>query len=148
MAWAGGTVEDVCAFDNFADVEVRLRTTGAPPEPGSSEDYGVDERLPLTLYDGGGLTVFEFLDQECPGVLGDADRVEPLATGKGMLHERLSVRWVEGADGPIRLSESRNSATGTVVTPDGERLVVRGASYVTEEPEQVIREVSVEVLNR
>lgn len=144
----GGTVEDVCAVDNFADVEVRIRTTGTPPDPGATEEYAVDDRVPFTLYDGGGLSVFELLDQECPGVLGDGDTVEPLATGSGILHERLSVRWVEGGDGPVRLSESRNSATGTVVTADGTRLAVRGTSYVTEEPEQVIREVSLEVLNR
>ncbi|WP_336921006.1 hypothetical protein [Aquipuribacter sp. SD81] len=148
LLFAGVTVEDVCRFSDIDEVALRTRTTGTPPEPGATQDVAVDDQVRLTLYDGDGLSVPELLDSVCPGVLFAGESVEPLASGEGLLRLRESATWVAGDDGPVRVGRETNSATGTVVTGSGERLVVRARSTVTFEPEPVVQETVVEVLNR
>lgn len=72
---------------------------------------------------------------------------EPIGVGSGNLQVEVSIEW--RGDQPPNAVDT-NSVTGTVRTPDGQRLVVRGEAEIalTGPGVGVPVDVSVEFLNR
>lgn len=147
ILFADASPEDRCnrtpvSFEN------RVRAFGEEGTPGARLNLSFVKRVPLWLYHGQGLSAPDFVGAYCAALGGAGDVPEPIGVGKGLLQEEIAVEWLDA--GPPSSAVETNSAKGSVKTPEGERLVVRGEAVnaLTGPGVGIPVDVSVEVLNR
>ncbi len=137
-SWEAEAVDIQKFYDNSFSGETDYILMGGPADlagwcEGKSATVGLRTRetpsrlflqafgwLDIQLYEANGKSAPQFLDTACStGVLP-----EPVGTGTGWLEDTIKVDVASGT------AENPNSLTGSVVTPDGTRLQVRGYAVV------------------
>jgi hypothetical protein len=134
----------MCAGTEVPFVE-RGRVSGVPPADGASENYSFVKRGPLELYDGGGLSAPDFVGAYCAALEGGSDVPEPIGIGEGLIQAEIQVEW--SGDGAPPDVVQTDSVRGSVLTPGGERLVVRGDAEVVLAPVLELTYLSVQIRN-